>query len=65
MQPKEMKVKLETLFVECMVGRTMYVIPYCMGPLKSPWRRFGVIVTDSPFVVATISLAHTVGTSVC
>ena len=56
--------KLDKLFNGCMVGRTMYVIPYCMGPLDSQWRRFGVTITDSPFVVVTLGLMHNVGSKV-
>ena len=39
--------KIDALFAGCMQGRTMYILPYCMGPLDSPYSRFGVEITDS------------------
>ena len=47
-EPRKMRAKLKKLFKGCMEGRTMYIVPFCMGPLGSPISQFGVQVTDSP-----------------
>ena len=59
--PAEAKALMESCFEGCMRGRTMYVIPYCMGPIDSPYARCGVEITDSPYVVANMYLMTRIG----
>ena len=61
MNPVEAKERLKDCFSGCMKGRTMYVIPYCMGPIDSPFSRCGVEITDSPYVVANMYLMTRMG----
>lgn len=63
-EPKALKEKMTTLYEGCMVGRTMYVIPFIMGPIGAKIAQIGVQLTDSPYVVLNMRLMTRMGSKI-
>ena len=61
MSPSDAHRRMDELFNGCMRGRTLYVVPYCMGPIDSPYSRCGVEITDSAYVVINMKLMTRMG----
>ncbi|KAF7279704.1 phosphoenolpyruvate carboxykinase [GTP]-like isoform X1 [Rhynchophorus ferrugineus] len=62
--PEDMDKAIQERFVGCMKGRTMYIVPFSMGPISSPLSKIGIQLTDSPYVVASMKIMTRMGSVV-